>query len=76
MTRLETAINRIMVEKEISAEGWRTNVTNIETVGNSDWAKVTVEVIKPRKRKPCITWTLAINLSRNQINWDKSTFHN
>lgn len=74
MTRLESGIYNAMVEHGNINPDWRINITHKEIIGKSDWAEVLVEVKEPRKRKPTYIWTLAINIVRDQINWDKSGF--
>lgn len=73
--RLETAIFNVFTERGITSSNWRIKVTNKEIIGQSDFAKVKVEVYEPRKRKPCMFWDLYINIVKEQIHWDKSTFN-
>ncbi len=75
-TKLENQIKQALVNYGAMGENWRMKVTNREIIGRSDWAKVVVEITAPKKRKPCTKWELAINIARNQIHWDKSTFCN
>lgn len=75
MNKFEQGIHNALDEKGITLPDWKIKITNREIIGRSDWAKVTVEVYKPRKRKPEIIWELAINIVKNQIHWDKSSFY-
>ena len=75
MIDFEKALHEAFNEKGITLPDWRIKITNREIIGHSDWAKVTVEVYKPRKRKPEIIWELAVNIVRDQIHWDKSNFY-
>ena len=76
MTKFENAIKEVLIEREIMDKNWRMKITGTEIIGKSDYAKVTVEVTAPRKRKPCVVWNLAVNIARNQADWAKSTFCN
>ena len=76
MNEFNKNIHDCFIEKGIAGNGWRTKVVSKEIIGRSDFAKVLVEVYKPKKRKPCIAWELCINIARKQIYWDKSTFAN
>ncbi len=75
MTRLEQGIHDVMNERGITVPNWRIKITNREIIGKSDWAKVTVEVYAPRKRKPTVIWILSINFVRETVHWDKSSFY-
>lgn len=75
MLNLENAIKEIFIEREIMLPNWKIQITDKEILGKSDYAKVTVDVFKPRKKKPEITWILTINMVREQIHWDKSEFY-
>lgn len=55
-------------------ENWRIKIIDKEILPYSDWVKVTVEVYKPRCRKPCTIWTLASNMVRGITDFEKSTF--
>lgn len=70
--RLTQGIHDCMDERGITLTNWRIKIVGREIIGNSDWATVTVEVYKPRCRKPCVVWMLAINIVREQIYWDRS----
>lgn len=72
--RLEEGIFNCLVETGRAAEDYRIKIVEREIIGNSDYAKVAVNLYKPRKKKHCITWYLCINIARNQIHWDKSEF--
>lgn len=75
MTRLESGIKNVFVKKGIMLENWKLKVTSIDGQSHSDYRDVTVEVLKPRCKKPCITWILNINMARELINFEKSSFY-
>jgi len=72
--KFESNIHNVLAEKGIAGLDWRIKIISKEIIGKSDFAKVLVEVYEPRKRKPCMNWDLCINIVREQIYWDKSTF--
>lgn len=75
MTRLEEGIKAALVETGRAAESWRVKVISCDKVGkNSDFVQVHVNLYKPRSRKPDIGWNLCINVVKNLIYWNHSTF--
>lgn len=75
MTKLESGIKNVFVERGIMLEDWKLKVTSIDGQTYSDYRDVTAEVLKPRCRKPCITWVLNINMVKETINFEKSNFY-
>lgn len=55
-------------------EKWRIKLTHKEILPFTDWAKVTVEVYKPRCRKPYGIWTMYFNIVRGITNFERNTF--
>lgn len=74
MTELEKRILAVMVETGRAQEGWRVKINNVDVPKGSDWAKITVFVIKKRCRNPIVVWDLSVYLPKQQIYWEKSTF--
>jgi hypothetical protein len=73
--RLEEGIKAAMIDTGRAAENWRIKVTGHDKVGkNSDYVRVYVSVYKPRSRKPDVLWDLCVNVVKNLIYWDYSTF--
>lgn len=53
--------------------GWKINIVSKEQErASSDWGTVIVDVIKPRCRKPCLTWEISIYIPGDIIFWEKS----
>lgn len=75
MTKLESGIKNVFIERGIMLENWRLKVISIDGQPYSDYRDVTVEVLKPRCKKPCVTWALNINMVRETINFEKSSFY-
>ena len=74
--RLKQGIKNALIEYGAIEDNWRICIIDKEIIGKSDWAKITVNITPPRKRKPCICWEISINIVKNQIHWDKSTHYN
>ena len=75
--RLEEGIKAAMIDTGRAAENWRVKVTGCEQANrNSDYVRVYAEVYKPRSRKPDIVWDICVNIAKNLIYWDHSTFAN
>ena len=55
-------------------DSWRIKITDKEVINYSDWAKVTVELYKPRCRKPYAIWELVTNTVRCVTDFEKSTY--
>lgn len=76
MTRTELAegIKAAMIDTGKAAEKWRVQVTGCERVGNSDCIRVYVNVYKPHSRKPDVLWDVCVDIVRELIFWEHSTF--
>ena len=73
-TGIEDKVKSTLINYGAINENWRIKITDVEIMPNSDWAKVAVKIIKPRCRKPCIIWTLTMNMVRGLTDFEKSTF--
>ncbi len=65
--------------KEHGAIGptWRIEIGNRDLNPiDSDWVTVSVDVYKPRCRKPQGCWHLAIYMPKDEIHWNKSQYVN
>lgn len=74
MDKLTAAIHAAMVEADRIGPKWRIKIIGKEIVGHSDWATVEVNLYRPRCRKPYACWTLAVNMVKEEIHWDKSSY--
>ena len=74
MDKLTEAIRAAMLATDRIGPKWRIKIVGKETVGKSDWARVEVNLYKPRHRKPHAYWILVINMVREEIHWDKSNY--
>lgn len=75
MKKLEQQIKEVLIDKEIMLENWKLRIINIEGKINSDYRNVTVEILKPHYRKPCVTWLLNINIVKQFIDFTNSSFY-
>ena len=74
-TKLAEGIKAAMVDTGRAGVNWRVKVTGCDQSNrNSDYVRVYVEVYKPRSRKPDIVWDICVNIAKNLIYWDHSTF--
>lgn len=77
MTRTELAekIKAAMIDTGRAADKWRVEVTGCDRAGNnSDYVRVYVSVYKPRSRRPDVLWDICIDIVRELIFWERSTF--
>ena len=74
MKDFETTIFRALKEHGVVNNGWKIKIIN-KQISSSDYAVFTVNVIRPRCRKACITWEICIWLPGMLVRWDKSWFH-
>lgn len=79
MTRTELAegIKAAMIDTGRAADKWRVEVTGCDRTGsNSDYVRAYVSVYKPRSRKPDVLWDICIDIVRELIYWEHSTYYN
>jgi len=75
MSSLENGIYNVLLQRGSIADGWKVKVTDIQLkCSGSDWATVSVNIIKPRCRKPFMAWELAVYMPRDQVDFSKSSF--
>lgn len=68
---IENKMKIALVNYGAMNEDWRIKVISVET-DYSDWAKVIVEVYKPRHKTPCTCWTLFANMVREFVDFERS----
>jgi hypothetical protein len=73
--KIEEMIKNVFVETGRAQSNWKVVVTdkNLLSAG-SDYVIISVDVIRPRCRKPCVKWQLMVDTARGNIHWDKSDF--
>jgi hypothetical protein len=73
--KIEEMIKNVFVETGRARDDWKVVVTgkNFLSAG-SDYVILSVDVIRPRCRKPCVKWQLMVDTARGDIHWDKSDF--
>ena len=73
----EEKLKCAMIEYGAVAENWKIKITDIDkTNETSDYANITVNVWKPRSRKPDYAFTLFVNVVKEIIFWNRSTHVN
>lgn len=55
-------------------EKWRVKLTHKEILPFTDWAKVIIEVYKPKCRKPYGIWNMYVNFVSGITNFERNTF--
>ena len=75
MEELTNSIKHAMLDHGVITDKYK--ITLVEITGNtsSDYRTVTVEIIKPRCRKPVMAWDLRIDIVRGLLLWEESTFY-
>ncbi|MPM03140.1 hypothetical protein SDC9_49400 [bioreactor metagenome] len=75
MSKLEAAIHRVFDERGITLPNWRIKIDGISGDPNSDYRRVEVLVYKPRCHKPMQYWNLCIDIVRELVLFETSTFY-
>ena len=72
--KLRNGIRTAMEEYGAIGTGWRLDfrAVVVGTERGSDWARVSVDVTPPRRRKPTNKWVLEIHTVFNRLHWDIS----
>lgn len=71
--KIEEYAKNALVNYGASLEDWRIEILDV-TSNTSDWATVTCTVTKKKCRKPFVIWNLKMNMVRNIVDFEKSTF--
>lgn len=69
---LQDQLKNAMIEYGAVDSKWRIKIIAVDKIGNSDFAKVSIETYKPRRRKPDFCHILFLNMVKKYICWDKS----
>lgn len=71
---IETAIRNILVTTGRISPKDRIEIIE-KNVGTSDYSKIGIYVYHGRRKKPYVYWNICINMARELIFWNMSTFH-
>lgn len=74
MMTIEEYAKNALVNYGAALEDWKVKVLDVSGNKSSDWVTVTCTVTKKRCRKPFIIWDLKMNMARNIVDFEKSTF--
>ena len=75
MEELLDGIKAAMIDTGRMTEKSRIKLVEITGDRNSDYRRVTIEVIKPRCHKPFMVWNLCVDIVRELLFWETSTFY-
>lgn len=75
MAELMENIKRCMIEHGNITDKYRINLVEITGNKNSDYRQVIVEVIKPKCHKPFMVWNFSIDIVKELLFWETSTFY-
>lgn len=68
-------IRLAMIEHGAIGEKYRIKFVEEQGNKNSDYRTIVVECFYPRCRKPFAVWNLKIDMVRELLFWDKSSFY-
>ena len=74
MKNIKEALRNVMVKTGRISPKDRITIGNTITNG-TDWVRVEIYAYHGRQKKPFVYWNLCVNMARNQVYWDKSTFY-
>lgn len=60
----------VLIDREIITPKHRIEIINVEAKG--DWASIEVNIIRPRCKKPCHYWKLAVYMPSGTVFWSES----
>lgn len=76
MEILKNAIQARMVETGRLPEGGKIKITAITGENGSDYRRVEILAYRKRCRKPFMAWNICVDIARDLIRWDTTTFCN
>lgn len=74
-TSLLQAILDCMIDTGRACPTDRIALVDVTGEPSSDYRRVEVTLTKARCKKPYVAWNLSLNIARNTINWETSTFY-
>ena len=74
MKNIKEALRNVMVETGRISPKDRITIGNTITNG-TDCVRIKIYAYHGRQKKPFVYWNLCVNMARNQVYWDKSTFY-
>ena len=75
MNILRTNLQNLMIETGRIPVGSTIAIESISGDTGSDYRRVEVLATKKRCHKAFMYWNICINIARNQVCWDTSTFY-
>lgn len=74
MTQIKNAIENVMRETGRLPKNGRIEIQSIQAQ-SSDYARVEVLTYKGRSKKPEMYWNICVDMARELIRWDTTTFY-
>lgn len=75
MMILKAQLLACLIETGHAPAGSKIDIVSIEGEAYSDYRRVEVTITKKRCSKPFVCWNLCVDIVRQRIHWDTSTFY-
>ena len=75
MNILRSKLQELLIKTGRLPEGSTITIESVSGDAFSDYRRVEVNATKKRCRKPYMYWNICINIARDQVIWDSSTFY-
>lgn len=75
MTILKQQILDLMIETGRLPNGSTIDIVEITGENGSDYRRIELNATKKRCRKPFMCWNICLDIARNIIHWDTTTFY-
>lgn len=75
MQILRDELLKVMIESGRLPEGAKIDITSIEGEVYSDYRRIELLAFKKRCRKPYMYWNIAVDITKNLVHWDTTTFY-
>jgi len=71
---IQTALKNLLIGTGRISPNDRVEIIE-KSVTTSDWARIGLHVYRRRNKKPFVYWNICVNLPRETVHWDLSTFY-
>lgn len=71
---IQSAIRNVLIETGRISSKDRIEIVE-KIVNESDYARIGIYAYHGRKKAPFVYWNICIDMSRELIHWDRSTFY-
>lgn len=66
MNKIEKLMKDALIDYRAMEENWRLKITSVYVIG-ADSVIVNLEVYKPRRRTPSVSWAIPVDTLRNYV---------